>query len=498
MKKNLILILLLFTSVSYGQSLFPIPFEGCITDRFLLEKDTIVAKIDNEKLLQVFSEALGSKMMKTIHGKIFLQFVVDTTGISCLQSMLNKTNYSDKKLAVLKPVMDNELKWSKITDKIAAIVQITISETHNIELKRFGLDGYAGLREISSKPLPVVKIPSAREKNTNTSNKPEIVKEISDKSIWKHYTTANSLLVNNFVRKIDFQTDGSAWFCTDYGVVCSKNDIWERFDNTNTPFPANDYGNVWTTQLFVDNTDRVWVNASNKYYIFDGRSWLPADSVYKVRFQEMGILENKSLNLITKETNGNIWLSTYSNGGEKIILYKDNRFTIFSFGDDSKVNAVPRYIRAICTTPNNIIWLATDSGLIKVANKQVTVYNTQNSGLPSNSVSDVVLDNSGNLWVATNTEKNNGGLVRIDSEGNWKLYNTSNSVLPDNTVWSIIKDNNVLWLCMHSGGIVRIENDKFKTGFEALGNSSVFDLQVDKSGNKWVGTNRGLFISNVK
>ena len=64
-----------------------------------------------------------------------------------------------------------------------------------------------------------------------------------------------------------------------------------------------------------------------------------------------------------------------------------------------------------------------------------TVYDTTNSGLPSNVVWAIAIDGSGNKWIGTR-----GGLAEFDGT-NWTVYNTSNSGLPDNWVEAIAIDD---------------------------------------------------------
>ena len=54
-------------------------------------------------------------------------------------------------------------------------------------------------------------------------------------------------------------------------------------------------------------------------------------------------------------------------------------------------------------------------------------YNTSNSALPGNTIYDIDVDPSGNLWATCF----GNGLAKFES-GNWTTYNTSNSYLLSN------------------------------------------------------------------
>lgn len=100
------LILILFcTANGYSQALYSVKFDGCQTDQFTMERDTTVAKISHEALIEAVISNFDQKTLNKIKGVLALQIIVDAAGNSCLISMDNKTNISTKKLQV-KEVLD--------------------------------------------------------------------------------------------------------------------------------------------------------------------------------------------------------------------------------------------------------------------------------------------------------------------------------------------------------------------------------------------------------
>jgi ligand-binding sensor domain-containing protein len=92
-----------------------------------------------------------------------------------------------------------------------------------------------------------------------------------------------------------------------------------------------------------------------------------------------------------------------------------------------------------------------------------TVYNKDNSGLPSNNLYDgLAIDGQGNRWIGTGA-----GLAKFDGE-NWTVYDSGNSELPDNLMWSIAIDaHGNRWIGTHSGGLaVYRESGVILTGVE--------------------------------
>lgn len=79
-----------------------------------------------------------------------------------------------------------------------------------------------------------------------------------------------------------------------------------------------------------------------------------------------------------------------------------------------------------------------------------TVYKTSNSGLPSNYVNAIAIDQSGNKWIGTTDF---GGLAKFDGT-NWTVYDNSNSGIPNNSVLAISIDQiGNKWIGTSGGGL---------------------------------------------
>ena len=77
------------------------------------------------------------------------------------------------------------------------------------------------------------------------------------------------------------------------------------------------------------------------------------------------------------------------------------------------------------------------------------VYDTANSGLPSDLVRDLAIDEQGNIWMGTR----GGGLANFDGV-NWTVYNTANSGLPDDLIVALaIDEQGNKWIGTAGGGL---------------------------------------------
>ena len=89
---------------------------------------------------------------------------------------------------------------------------------------------------------------------------------------------------------------------------------------------------------------------------------------------------------------------------------------------------------AVATSPQTPEWI---------------VYDTENSGLPSNCVLCLAFDAQGNIWIGTY----GGGLANFDGE-NWTVYSRGKSGLPDYLVWDLAFDApGNIWIGTKGGGL---------------------------------------------
>ena len=118
-----------------------------------------------------------------------------------------------------------------------------------------------------------------------------------------------------------------------------------------------------------------------------------------------------------------------------------------------------------------------------------TIYNTLNSGIPSNSINTIAIDNNGNKWIGTGA-----GLVKYNN-GNWTVYNSSNSGIPGNSISSIsIDTKGNKWIGMYWGGIAKFDGTNwvvYNGSNSSLLTSTTRTITTNKE-DKWIGTNSGL------
>ncbi len=134
----------------------------------------------------------------------------------------------------------------------------------------------------------------------------------------------------------------------------------------------------------------------------------------------------------------------------------------------------------------NYLWVGTVGGLVKYnrLTGEKTNYNFGNSGLQSNYITCIDIDNQGNKWIGTGL-----GLNRFDGV-NWTWYNTNNSGLPDN--WITCLDIDIQgrkWMGTYESGLVCFDNVNwfiYDTETSDIPGDDISSLAIDHQGYKWV------------
>lgn len=123
-----------------------------------------------------------------------------------------------------------------------------------------------------------------------------------------------------------------------------------------------------------------------------------------------------------------------------------------------------------------------------------TLYNTENSGLPGNSVADLAVDQEENIWIACP----GNGIAKL-SDKNWTTFNTSNSGLLSDDVTAIeTADNGKVVVGTKNGISIYSPSGTWTSYIDPLVTvMEVNSVTSTSDGNIWIGTyNEGLYIKD--
>lgn len=372
-------------------------------------------------------------------------------------------------------------------------------------------------------------------------------------------------LSGDIVTDISEDTKGNIWVTSTWGGITRYNG--RSFLN----FTKKDgFSNNSNNCVFTDKASRVWVGSNTGLSVYE-------NGVIKNFTKKNADLSGTKVNCVTEDNKGNIWVGTnegitifykdkkvFINKGDglisdNVLVIKQNLKGDFYIGTDKGLTVllagsidesktykfIPTPLKnleikitALLETKEKEQWVATElNGIYIISSTGEYKQITKKNGLPTNSVSSLFQDRSGNVWIGSD----GGGLIKYgnraftyfngvdglsnngifsiiednedniwistNDEGVYKLkdnqssqYNINNG-LKSNTVLSSAKDkNNNLWFAT-SNGLTKYSNGKFKTYTTADGlpSNDIKVLLIDKDDNLWIGTNgNGLSKYNHK
>lgn len=224
------------------------------------------------------------------------------------------------------------------------------------------------------------------------------------------------------------------------------------------------------------------------------------DGVCNVPFSQ--IASDNITDTKEEKTTGVNWFSTYDNGlvswngGLSITNYKVG----FS-------GLVSNQVYAIEIDNQNNKWVGTSRGLQKFDGNNWTTYTKSTHGILSDTILSLAFDKDSNLWISTPI-----GFSKFNGT-NCINYTSANTGVPMNTPTKIRFDLlGGLWAgvgcytfwtvggilsCQQGTGLIHFDGEKwshYNTSNSGIIANSVFDVAIDKNNNKWIATYEGLSL----
>lgn len=134
-------------------------------------------------------------------------------------------------------------------------------------------------------------------------------------------------------------------------------------------------------------------------------------------------------------------------------------------------------------------WIGTSGGLVKYEGNSFTVFKKSNSGLPGNLIEDLAIGPNGKVWVITNRS------FAAYESNSWTVYTSDNSGLPDAALQSLaIQEDGTKWLGTQIGAVRFADGNwtTYDTDNAGLPANSVSAIAIDQNDNKWFATPSGL------
>lgn len=354
-------------------------------------------------------------------------------------------------------------------------------------------------------------------------------------------------LAHNKINDIIIDKSNNKWIATPKGLNYQeegKKEFQLFTEGLTTPY---------ITALLIDANETLWIGTKQGLFTFNAE--LKKIIPYNDKNDEISIYANLVVSVISQSDNGDIWIGTKDTG--LIVLSKQDKKTAFTHingnGDDPSENSLSDYwVSSIIQASSEHVWVSMFGGgidIISITTKKVVERIKHDisisDSLNLNSVSQLMLDHSGLLWIGTW----GGGLNKYDTQqtafrkvhysptrktglshpdiasmlelqdGRWLIGTAGNGIdlfdasfkriggirhkvnqkgsLPLGGISSLAQTaDGKVWVGIVNHGLYELDISTFKltnyTQMESLKNANIYRITVDHN-NLWIGTRFGAY-----
>jgi len=270
--------------------------------------------------------------------------------------------------------------------------------------------------------------------------------------------TSRANLSSEKVSAVETDAEGLLWVGSwGWGIdVRDADGQWQNLNASNSALEGIDGDSfVAISDMDRDANGLLWIaNVRNGLVVMDG--WPPQQAALNSQL-DFGMSPGQDMTKIAIGPDGLKWIGTALDG----FFLLDDGGTPFEIGDETGLvfdtaaypDLTSDTISDIHVDRSGRVWVATNNGLNAVrgeysranADFEVAswkVYNTAN-GLPATATTALAEDDWGRIWVGTE-----GGLARIDTEGQVEFALDASDGLVNNRVNSLYfdRENGALWI----------------------------------------------------
>jgi signal transduction histidine kinase/ligand-binding sensor domain-containing protein/DNA-binding response OmpR family regulator len=307
-----------------------------------------------------------------------------------------------------------------------------------------------------------------------TNNSIDVIKRDKDGNMWigvysgginlyskqsskfAHYSHSSSNSIsNNFVLCFYEDYQNNIWIGTDGGGLNLFNKKSGQFTSYQQNGQANSISGNYVLAVKSDKAQNLWIGTWG-----DGLSSYNPKTGKFSRFkndpQDQRSLSSNNIYAITPATGNNMWIGTFG-GGLDLYDAEKKQFIHFQHNSNDPNSISSNLITALITDKKGKLWIGTnDRGLNRYDQKtnKFTRFTSgkTNRDLSDNTVTDVLEDRNGILWITTFA-----GLNRFDPKtSTFEVFSTRNG-LSNNYTKAVIQDaNGMLWISSN-GGLSRFD-----------------------------------------
>ena len=349
--------------------------------------------------------------------------------------------------------------------------------------KRFSISHYRKIFPLSEKELLIA-----------TDNGLLILNLISGR--FQPYDTGNHFGISDqSVLDICRDSEGGLWIATEYGGVNYIPRNLRPFGHVIPVNATNMMGGRVISSFVEDDKDNIWIGTKDGGLIY----YYPRRGMMSFYTPARRINGNSISyhNIRALLLDGNdLWIGTFSRG---LDVMNTTTWEVRNYRhvSDSNTSINDNTVTALFKDREGTIYVGTTWGL-NIYRPESDDF-TQVSQLGNQaSISDIIEDSRGNLWVATS----NIGIYRMKrSDSTWTYFSYEHDnmmTIPNNRVTALFEDDKgIIWigtedgLCKYdynSGEITRLDEDK-----KLFPSRMISAIEQDANGSLWVSTSGGIF-----
>lgn len=357
-------------------------------------------------------------------------------------------------------------------------------------------------------------------------------------TVFRHDPNNKNSIISNIINDIKETTNGDIWICTEVGGVsiisASKNkdlflgegdsisflNIKDGNDRYGLSSPnvrrffEDSFGNIWLGNyqggvdilsynpspfhligtpslkdytithnqvwgICIDKENNLWTGEKSEIKQYSERTFTQKIDLSKIS------KTNTHVTTIYKDSKGLLWLGMYQDG---ILIYDTkNKTTRRITLDNNNIN-----VNTFHETPDNTMWIGTDSGIYSYKGGKIIKEDIINSQLWDNMIRSIE-SNSKYLWIGTFGQ----GLFIINKEKKLVYHFDKKKKFPSNAINHLYKDNNgSIWAATRNG-LIYFENSLVPNKFtvykhNGINNNNIKAIIEDNNGEIWVSTNKGI------
>jgi signal transduction histidine kinase/ligand-binding sensor domain-containing protein/DNA-binding NarL/FixJ family response regulator/HPt (histidine-containing phosphotransfer) domain-containing protein len=284
-------------------------------------------------------------------------------------------------------------------------------------------------------------------------------------------------LTDNHIRKIVADQKGNLWLATNNGVTQVVDYTDTSIQCIQYPYDVDASNTVnypVVRGIFVDSKDRVWIgtDGGGVYKIINTNSTNSSQPQkfiqYKANSNNVNAITSNRINGFAEDKYGNIWISTWKGGVNKLYIDENGDEKIIAYRHDENDKTSINYdkVTTIFADTRGYIWLGTynkgvNRAKISPNSNSLAFDSFKNEkdneySLSHNTTYTFFEDKTGEIWLGTW----GNGISKVGNHSNRMLLFGFQNGFKDkafNEIWSIDTDeNNNWWIGAWDGGITRI------------------------------------------